>query len=289
MLKAIKVSGGNDAMLESFAGIDVACAKGKRLPVSISVWRKNVLEPLPLQRNGLPKPPQGAGNVRALDDEWRSNFANDAVEYLRLIEKEFGVTIMRIGIDAPSDPKQDGLDRRLAEQALDDHGISCITTPSMLEFDAIEQRVRDHLNAGRQVAQMPHANQLWMLVGFALFCRLREDWECIEVYPHATAALLGAAMTHKSKKPGIAAQLTAARNFTGWPHDAYANPDVPKGIGYGALHDKLDAYLSAWVASTPDHERSALGKPPNDAIGVPKCILTEKNTTDLMNVRTEDR
>jgi hypothetical protein len=35
---------------------------------------------------------------------------------------------------APGDPKQDGLAGRLAELALDDHGISCFTTPGMLDW-----------------------------------------------------------------------------------------------------------------------------------------------------------
>ena len=43
---------------------------------------------------------------------------------------------MRIDIDAQGDPKQDDIDKRLAERALDDHGISCVTTPGMLKFDA---------------------------------------------------------------------------------------------------------------------------------------------------------
>jgi len=30
-----------------------------------------------------------------------------------------------------------------------------------------------------------------MLVGFALFKRLRVEWECLEVYPQATMRMLG--------------------------------------------------------------------------------------------------
>jgi hypothetical protein len=198
-----------------------------------------------------------------------------------LIEKELGVTIMRVAVDAPSDPKQDGSDRRLAEWAPYDHGISYIKTPSMLDFDTIKQRVRDHLSANKSEIKIPHANQLWMLVGFALFCRLRKDWECIEVYPHATAWFLVAATTHKSKRPGMAAQLSAAYDFSGWPSNTDVNPDVLAGIGHAKLHDKLDAYLAACMASTPPDERYALGQPPNDCIWVPRCIITGKSTTDL--------
>ena len=39
--------------------------------------------------------------------------------YLRQVESHFGVTVCRIGIDAPSDPRRDDLARRQAEAALD--------------------------------------------------------------------------------------------------------------------------------------------------------------------------
>jgi len=38
--------------------------------------------------------------------------------------------------------------------------------------------------------------------------------------------------------------------------------------GYGPLHDRLDAYLAAWVASVGESEREALGSPPDDVIWI---------------------
>ncbi|MGA3117873.1 MAG: DUF429 domain-containing protein [Syntrophobacteraceae bacterium] len=114
---------------------------------------------------------------------------------------------------------------------------------------------------------MPHANQLWMLVGFELFKRLRQEWECLEVFPQAIAATLESTKIHKSKTEGLLCQLSAVARFTGWP-ETICNSSL-KDIGYGSLHDKLDAYLSAWVASLEIDQRESIGAPPNDVIWIP--------------------
>ena len=41
-------------------------------------------------------------------------------------------------------------------------------------------------------------------------------------------------------------------------------------IGYGSPHDRLEAYLSAWVASLERGHREPLGCEPNDVIWVPR-------------------
>jgi hypothetical protein len=186
------------------------------------------------------------------------------------VERHFGVRIARVAIDAPSDPKSLGTKRRLAELALDARRISCITTPDEAQFTAIRAKATAHLAEGGAVARMPHANQLWMLVGFALFARLRNDWECLEVFPQATVALLGGSL-HKSKSDGLQAQLSAAAKWTGWPDPPVTTALQP--IGYGSRHDQLDAYLAAWVASLGPSEREALGTPPNDVIWVPRLSV----------------
>lgn len=56
---------------------------------------------------------------------------------------------------------------------------------------------------------------------------------------------------------------------TGWPAQRDGEP-VLKEIGYGSLDDKLDAYLSAWVASLPADEREACGEAPDDVIWIPR-------------------
>ena len=121
----------------AFAGIDVACAKRKPLPVSVSVWGEGALIPLPL-RTAATKPPRGAGNIGALDEQAAAELANSTARYLREIETEFNVAIVRIAIDAPSNPKANDTTRRLSELALDNRKISCTTTRSAREFDDIK-------------------------------------------------------------------------------------------------------------------------------------------------------
>src|SRR5436305_1703745 len=133
--------------MEGFAGIDVAFAKNKRLPVVICTLNTGCLEPLPL-RSASVKPPVGEGNAHILDDDVVSRFADAAAEYLRRMESEFGIRIRRVAIDAPSDPKLAATTRRQCEVGLDQRRISCITTPSVFEFEAIRRRASDHLASG---------------------------------------------------------------------------------------------------------------------------------------------
>lgn len=233
----------------------------------VCIWQSGRLVPLPLRRRSDLRPPRGAGNRATLDQSVVEAFAHETHTYLALVERAEGISIRRIAIDAPSAPKRPGIVRRAAEQSMDRQRISCFATPSRTEFDSIAERARQHLAAGGEEARIPHANQLWMLVGFALFEVLSSDYECIEVYPQVTVAALGVTGVHKSKRAGFEARLTGAANVTGWRDN-----QVPKlaDAGYGSRHDKLDAYLSAWVASLPERERIPCGDPPDDAIWVPR-------------------
>ena len=252
----------------AFAGIDVAFAKTKRLPIVVCRWRDGRLIPEPLAH--LPfTPPRGRGNAATCDPEAVAAFAAETVEYLRRVEADLGVRIVRIGIDAPSAPRRDGTSRRAAEAALDRAGISCFTTPGETDFERIREKVRQHLEAGGGHANLPHANQLWMQVGFALFRELGKVAECVEVYPQATIRQLGAGSIHKFKTGGVESQLAAVARHTGWPRGRTGDPDLDE-IAFGPRHDRLDAYLSAWVAALDEADRVAFGTPPDDVIWVPR-------------------
>ena len=256
-----------DPSQPAFAGIDVAFAKRKRLPVAVCLRRGSRLIPLDLAGRDVPRPPVGRGNAAALDEGVLFSFADDVAGYLRQIERHFGVAIRRIGIDAPSQPRSADTKRRKAEAALDSRRISCFTTPSTEDFVRIRDKAAAHLAKGGAESRLPHANQLWMLVGFALFQRLSREWECLEVFPQATVCVLGANAIHKSRADGLAAQAKAVALRTAWP-------DLPfektiKAAVHGSAHDGLDAYMSAWVAALDPHERVALGCPPDDVIWVP--------------------
>jgi hypothetical protein len=254
--------------MDAYVGIDLAIAKRKRLPVALCTWEGDRLIPVNIAEGNAPEPPRGSGNVAVLDRSKNSCFVEETAEYLRKLEAHFEVSIRRIAIDAPSCPRKETLNRRRAEAALDAARISCFTTPSSTEFDVIREKVKSHLRAGGAESRLPHANQLWMLMGFALFARLCQDWECLEVFPQATAVALNAGMIHKSKRGGIEAQLTAVAKYTGWP--ASFSNNVFKGVVCGPNHDGLDAYLAAWVAALPPYDRTALGMPPDDVVWIPK-------------------
>lgn len=254
--------------MDAFAGIDVAFRKGKFLPVALCVWDESGrFVPKRVRELGAPEPPRGAGNVAALDPVVTTRFADETAAYLRRLEKHFGVRIRRVAIDAPSDPPKDNLYRRKAEQALDAWHISCFATPNAAAWAEIRAKVCAHLRAGGTESRLPHANQLWMLIGFALFERLRRDWECLEVFPQAIASVLGANSTHKSQPGGVLAQLAAAARYTRWPDPPVES--LLKTVAHGPSHDALDAYLAAWVAGLRLEERSALGVPPDDVIWIP--------------------
>ena len=106
-----------------------------------------------------------------------------------------------------------------------------------------------------------------MLAGFSLFKTLGKDYQCIEVYPQATVAVLGCSQVHKSKADGLAAQFQSASKATGWDGKS-GLPDLAAAV-FGSAHDRLDAYLSAWIASLPERDRIACGLPPDDAIWIP--------------------
>ena len=224
--------------------------------------------PLPLKKHG-DRPPHGRGNAAALDPTVVDQFARDVRSYIERVADEEALSIARIAIDAPSDYRAEGQPRRAAEVAMDCAGIKCFTTPSCRQFAEIRRKAGAHLAASRPETRIPHANQLWMLVGFALFGELATVAECIEVYPQAIAHEIGAAEIHKSRPSGLQAQLKAASRFTAWPSTEEDKSALEK-ICFGSADDRLDAYLSAWVASLDERERKAFGAPPGDAIWVPR-------------------
>lgn len=274
-------------MQSAFVGVDLAIAKGKYLPVVVCTRESGRLIPKPLRRLSI-IPPRGAGNAAILHAESPQRFAREAAAYIRAVCAYIGVTPARIAIDAPSAPRDPLTERRAAEKAMDMAGISCFATPSALEFEAIRQKAHRHLARGGTEDRIPHANQLWMLAGFALFAELSHLAPCLEVFPQAIARATGSGHLHKSRPGAVEAQLGAAARYTGWPAGDAAAPQL-HDIAWGPSHDQLDAYLSAWVASLDETARIAYGVPPDDVIWVPKTDAGEAPSVDVVSVARAPR
>ncbi len=261
---------------EVFVGIDVAFAKKKRLPICVCEIKDKKLMPLPLRRE-FDKPPAGFGNKAALQPATRKQFASALVNWLNKLQLDMRVKIKRIAIDAPSNYCHSDLPRRRSEQSLDRSGISCFATPTKNQFDEKTRAALAHLQAGGKEAKMPNSNQIWMLVGFDLFETLRnQGYDCIETYPQAIVYELKCSGKHKSTAEGFSGQLESAAKVAG-----HSSPDVfqrlLKVMGYGSRHDKLDAFLSAWIASLSSSQEKVFGSmPDDDAIVVPNMAAIEK-------------
>jgi len=110
-----------------------------------------------------------------------------------------------------------------------------------------------------------------MLYGFELFKALRAMSACevIEVYPYAIVKALVGDCPHKSTPEGYRRQLEVIAVTTKWTApelELVLKCSVP-----GSKHDKLDAFMAAWVASLSADRRRAYGNKndPDDAIWVP--------------------
>jgi hypothetical protein len=261
---------------DAFVGIDVAFAKNKVLPVSVCVKPEGrPLDILPL-RVSFEKPPAGRGNVLALDQPVRRQFAEAVLAWVEKLERDKRLNVRRIAIDAPSDYCRDASGRRAAERSLDESGISCFATPTEEEFEAKVQASRKFLADGGKPSGLPNANQLWMLVGFELFRTLRRRYECSETYPQAVVHQLKCASQHKSTEKGLQSQIVEAAKMLGLsPTDMRAKLLT---MGFGSTHDRLDAFLSAWVASLDEKDRKAFGTPPDDVIWVPKVLSVSQDS-----------
>jgi hypothetical protein len=101
-----------------FAGIDIAFAKRKRLPVTVCFEHARVLQ----ASSGWTRSTDttvGRGNAATLDAASFLSFAQEVAVYLRDVERHFAVRIQRTGMDAPSRARSDKIKRRRPEVALD--------------------------------------------------------------------------------------------------------------------------------------------------------------------------
>ena len=252
-----------------YIGIDVACGAGKRLPLCFVSAGRQVM-PLTIPPHLAAAIPRGAGNIEIATAVPFRQAACDVVAAVGRIVHEMGWRVERTAIDAPAAAAAIG--SRASENALGRAGLACFRTPAVSEWAGIRARCAEHLRAGRSAATLPNANKIWMLFGFELFAALRSclQAEAIEVYPFAVVRALLPRCQHKSTEQGYQDQLCAVAARTGWEPlvlEARLKATVP-----GSRHDRLDAFMAAWVASLPADRRRAFGdaRRPDDAIWVPR-------------------
>jgi predicted nuclease with RNAse H fold len=251
-----------------YVGIDVACAAGKRLPICM-VSAGQPIMPLAIPKHLGAAIPRGVGNREITAVAPFQEAALGVAASINRVAVETGWHVERAAVDAPAAPP--AANSRASEDELGRLGLSSFRTPAASAWDGIKQKCVEHLGSGGSRATLPHANKIWMLFGFELFSSLRSGLgiEVIEVYPFAIVRALLSACEHKSTEQGYRDQLVAVAARTGWrPQDLEAKlrATVP-----GSRHDRLDAFMAAWVATLPRQQRRAIGdaEQPDDAIWVP--------------------
>jgi predicted nuclease with RNAse H fold len=251
-----------------YVGIDVACAAGKRLPICL-VASGRPLMPLIVPKHLAAAIPRGLGNREITSTLPFREAAHNVVDALKRIGEEMRWRIERVAVDAPAAPPSTG--PRSSEIELARLGLSCFRTPAASEWPGIQEKCVRHLRSGGNAASLPHANKIWMLFGFELFMALRRglDAEVIEVYPFAIVSALLPACAHKSTEQGYRDQLAAVAGRTGWERSKLEG--VLKATVPGSRHDRLDAFMAAWVATLTSEGRRAFGNAlqPDDSIWIP--------------------
>jgi predicted nuclease with RNAse H fold len=209
------------------------------------------------------------GNKAALELAEQEKFANEVSKWLKDLQKKLNLQVCKIAIDAPSNYCDSSKERRGSEKALDIAGISCFATPTEAQFQQKIRQAKIHLEKGGSESTIPNANQIWMLIGFSLFKQLRKDgFHCIETYPQAIVHEMKCSGKHKSTGQGYSAQLTQAAAATSFP-SAESLQIALNTMGFGSKDDKLDAFLTAWIASLPQSCQKVYGTMPDDSIVIP--------------------
>jgi Protein of unknown function (DUF429) len=259
--------------MDVYVGIDVACAKGKALSICFVTQVQGSLRILNPRSTFLRTVPRGLGNREILSGNPFHEVAKQTALAFQTLTDQTGWRIRRIAIDAPAAPATEG--RRQSEIALKQSGLQCIWTPDNAAWKDRIDSARKYLNNGGALARLPGANEIWMLYGFALFKELRKvrDSEVIEVFPYAIMRTLLPTCPHKSLPEGYSLQLNAVATAVGSTSNQLED-ELGQAV-LGAKHDRLDAYMAAWVASLTLGNRRAFGSEANldDAIWVPQCPI----------------
>ncbi len=251
-------------------GIDVACGKGKPLPICVVEGGPRLM-PLDLPTDLAALIPKGPGNEAVATDRPFAATAQRVAIALRTIAAERNWRIERVAIDAPALAPVES--PRACEDAMGKAKLASFRTPTIDRWPDIIARCRRHLAAGGSAARLPFANMIWMLYGFELYTALRTTLgvEVIETYPAGVIHEIARGCEHKSTEAGYQRQLAVVAGHTGWEDPAHLEARLKETVAL-TRHDRLDAFMAAWVASLPTDRRRAYGNPadPDDSIWVPR-------------------
>jgi hypothetical protein len=202
-----------------YIGIDVACAAGKRLPLC-AVSGCDPITPLKIPAYLSGAIPRGLGNREIVAPAPFQKAALDVATALVRIADEMEWRIARVAIDAPAAPPRTG--SRASEDELGLAGISCIRTPSVAGWVGIRCKCVEHLESGRDLSTLPHANKVWMLYGFELF---------------AISEAASRPKSLKSTRPRLSAHCWAVASISqpneGTTISSWLSPAAPDGTRQG--------------------------------------------------------
>lgn len=253
-----------------FVGIDVACARKKRLPVCLAQLIGSRLEPVDPPPEFTRALPLGRGNEEIRNADPFKSAAVEVAETLVRGAKKYSWIILRVAVDAPAAPPKKG--ERASERALTECGLPSFQTPDEERWRQIREKCENYLRDGGALNRIPYANKIWMLYGFEIFKALRErgGYEVIEVYPYAIVKTFLTDPPSKKTLDGYRRQLESVANATNWT--PIELEFALKHSVAGSNHDRLDAFMAAWVASLPKRRRRVYGNEndPDDAIWVPR-------------------
>jgi predicted nuclease with RNAse H fold len=213
--------------------------------------------------------PLGPGNIEVRRSEPFAELAASTVAAIKSVCVDMSWNVSRIAIDAPAAPARTA--GRNCERQLTAAGLSVFKTPRDEEWKNLICKCRAHLDSGGPLSHLPNANRIWMLYGFELFSALRKaGFEVIEVYPFAIIHALLPIHPHKSLAQGYELQLDALAAQTGWT-PSELQLQLRGTVPGKKPHDRLDAFMAAWVANLPNTSLRAYGDPHDltDAIWVP--------------------
>jgi len=194
-----------------YIGVDVACARGKRLPICV-VSGRHPLTPLVIPKHLADLIPRGVGNREITAAAPFQETAFGVVKAIDRIAIDMGWQIKRIALDAPAAAPETGA--RTSEDELGRLGLSSFRTPPTPAWAGIREKCVKHLRDGGSAARMPHANKIWMLFGFELFTHLKSSFSAfVRKMPATNLALMPHDATARCPVSNVPCRLDSARKL----------------------------------------------------------------------------